>query len=81
MRPVEPTGATCEALGLSPADATSVAPEAFVQKNELVYLRESFGQLWCLAARPGPAPPCTTRAAHALPPLLPGTGKPRMTVS
>uniref|UniRef100_A0A7S3X6K2 Uncharacterized protein n=1 Tax=Emiliania huxleyi TaxID=2903 RepID=A0A7S3X6K2_EMIHU len=46
MRPVEPTGATCEALGLSPADATSVAPEAFVQKNELVYLRERFGQLW-----------------------------------
>ena len=52
MRPVEPTGATCQALGRSSTDATSVAPEAFVQKNELVYLRERFGQLWCLAARP-----------------------------
>mmetsp|Transcript_10009 Transcript_10009/g.32864 ORF Transcript_10009/g.32864 Transcript_10009/m.32864 type:complete len:347 (-) Transcript_10009:1255-2295(-) len=46
MRPVEPTGATCQALGRSSTDATSVAPEAFVQKNELVYLRERFGQLW-----------------------------------
>ena len=66
MRPVEPTGETREALRRSSTDATSVAPEAFVQKNELVYLSERFGQLWCLAARPGPAQPCTTRAAHTL---------------
>mmetsp|Transcript_19408 Transcript_19408/g.60986 ORF Transcript_19408/g.60986 Transcript_19408/m.60986 type:complete len:413 (+) Transcript_19408:56-1294(+) len=46
MRPVEPTGETREALRRSSTDATSVAPEAFVQKNELVYMSERFGQLW-----------------------------------